>query len=133
VAIGVAPTASFTRARRLLTAADFQAVFSGTEKRISRRYYLILFRHNQGVGPRLGMVVARKNIRLATRRNRVKRVARETFRQHLHLLGAVDILFLPRRGIDELAPARQTRLLSEAWRELAAALKGDAPPCPPMS
>ncbi len=133
MAIGVAPTASFTRARRLLTAADFQAVFSGTEKRISRRYYLILFRHNQGVGPRLGMVVARKNIRLATRRNRVKRVARETFRQHLHLLGAVDILFLPRRGIDELAPARQTRLLSEAWRELAAALKGDAPPCPPMS
>jgi ribonuclease P protein component len=132
VAIGVAPTASFTRARRLLTAADFQAVFSGTEKRISRRYYLILFRHNQGVGPRLGMVVARKNIRLATRRNRVKRVARETFRQHLHLLGAVDILFLPRRGIDELAPARQTRLLSEAWRELAAALNGDVPPCPPV-
>lgn len=133
MAIGVAPTASFTRARRLLTAADFQAVFSGTEKRISRRYYLILFRHNQGVGPRLGMVVARKNIRLATRRNRVKRVARETFRQHLHLLGAVDILFLPRRGIDELAPARQTRLLCEAWRELAAALKGDVPPCPPVS
>jgi len=133
VAIGVAPTASFTRARRLLTAADFQAVFSGTEKRISRRYYLILFRRNQGVGSRLGMVVARKNIRLATRRNRVKRVVRETFRQHLHLLGDVDILFLPRRGIDELVPARQTRLLCEAWRELAAALKGDVPPCPPVS
>ncbi|MBK8133312.1 MAG: ribonuclease P protein component [Porticoccaceae bacterium] len=129
--IGVAPSASFTRARRLLTAADFQAVFSGTEKRISRRYYLVLFRHNQGVGPRLGMVVARKNIRLATRRNRIKRVARETFRQHQHLLGAVDILFLPRRGIDDLAPSRQTRLLCEAWRDLAAALKGEAPPCPP--
>ncbi|MBK9426120.1 MAG: ribonuclease P protein component [Gammaproteobacteria bacterium] len=129
--IGVAPSASFTRARRLLTAADFQAVFSGTEKRISRRYYLVLFRHNQGVGPRLGMVVARKNIRLATRRNRIKRVARETFRQHQHLLGAVDILFLPRRGIDDLAPGRQTRLLCEAWRDLAAALKGEAPPCPP--
>ena len=131
--VGIAPTASFTRARRLLTAADFEAVFSGTEKRISRRYYLVLFRRNQGLGPRLGMVVARKNIRLATRRNRVKRVVRETFRQHLHLLGAVDILFLPRRGIDELAPGRQTRLLCEAWRELAAALKGDVPPCPPVS
>lgn len=128
---GVAPAASFARARRLLKAADFQAVFSGTEKRISRRYYLVLFRRNQGVGPRLGMVVARKNIRLATRRNRIKRVARETFRQHQHLLGAIDILFLPRRGIDELAPDRQTRLLCEAWRELAAALKGEAPPCLP--
>lgn len=133
MAIGVAPTASFPRARRLLTAADFQAVFSGTEKRISRRYYLILVRRNQDAGPRLGMVVARKNIRLASRRNRVKRVVRETFRQHLHVLGAVDILFLPRRGIDELAPGRQTRLLCEAWRELAAELKGGILLCAPVS
>ncbi|MGE3295780.1 MAG: ribonuclease P protein component [Porticoccaceae bacterium] len=133
MAIGVAPTASFPRARRLLTAADFQTVFSGTEKRISRRYYLILVRRNQDAGPRLGMVVARKNIRLASRRNRVKRVVRETFRQHLHVLGAVDILFLPRRGIDELAPGRQTRLLCEAWRELAAELKGGILLCAPVS
>lgn len=133
MAIRVAVGASFTRARRLLTAADFQAVFSGTEKRISRRYYLVLFRRNDCGGPRLGMVVARKNIRLATRRNRIKRVARETFRQHFGLLGAVDVLFLPRRGIDELAPDRQTRLLCDAWRELAALLKGDPSPCPPKS
>ncbi|MBK6962207.1 MAG: ribonuclease P protein component [Gammaproteobacteria bacterium] len=106
-------------------------LFSPVPRSASPAVITVLFRHNQGVGPRLGMVVARKNIRLATRRNRIKRVARETFRQHQHLLGAVDILFLPRRGIDDLAPGRQTRLLCEAWRDLAAALKGEAPPCPP--
>jgi ribonuclease P protein component len=79
------------------------------------------------------LVVTRKNIRLATRRNRIKRVARETFRQHVPLLGAVDILFLPRRGMDELSPDRQTRLLREAWQKLAAAQRGGAPPCPPAS
>ena len=133
MAIAVAATASFTRARRLLRTADFQAVFSGAEQRISHRYYLVLSRRNHGAGPRLGLVVTRRNIRLATRRNRIKRVARETFRQHLPLLGAVDIVFLPRRGMDELSPDRQTRLLREAWQKLAAVLTGDAPPCPPAS
>lgn len=133
MAIGGAAEASFTRARRLLTSTEFQAVFSGAEQRLSHRYYLVLSRPNQGVGPRLGMVVARKNVRLATRRNRIKRVARETFRQYLHQLGAVDVLFLPRRGMDELAPDRQTRLLREAWRDLAVALEGDTSPCRPAS
>ncbi len=133
MASGGSDTASFTRAQRLLTSADFQAVFSAAEHRLSHRYYLVLSRSNQGVGPRLGMVVTRKNIRLATRRNRIKRVTRETFRQNLHVLGAVDVLFLPRRGMDELQPDRQTRLLREAWRDLAAVLQRETSPCRPAS
>lgn len=126
-------TLSFTRARRLLTSADFQAVFSAAEHRLSHRYYLVLSRSNQGAGPRLGMVVTRKNIRLATRRNRIKRVTRETFRHNLHVLGAVDVLFLPRRGMDELRPDRQTRLLHDAWRDLAALLQRENAACRPAS
>ncbi|MAS41062.1 MAG: ribonuclease P protein component [Porticoccaceae bacterium] len=121
----------FPRSRRLLKSSEFQAVFAAAEQRVSHRYYLLLARTTMGPGPRLGLVVARKNIRLATRRNRIKRVARETFRQQAPGLGSVDVLFLPRRGMDVLPPDRQTRLLREAWRTLAKALEGDPRPCSP--
>lgn len=129
------PTAgdSFPRSSRLLTTAEFQAVFAAPDRRISRRYYLLLVKTNRELGPRLGLVVARKTIRLATRRNRIKRVARETFRLHARQLDSVDVLFLPRSGMDELPPGRQTRLLQEAWGHLNKALIGDSEPCSPAS
>ena len=120
---------TFSARRRLLTSAEFRAVFAAVERRVSHRNYLLLVRPNEGQGPRLGLVVARKNIRLATRRNRIKRVARETFRQQADNLMSIDVLFLPRRGLDELSPERQTRLLRQAWRELAEAFEGACPAC----
>ncbi len=121
----------FPRGRRLLKSAEFRAVFAAVEQRVSHRYYLLLARTNAGQGARLGLVVARKNIRLATRRNRIKRVARETFRRQADTLKSVDVLFLPRKGMDGLPPDRQTRLLCEAWHALAKALDGDSRSCSP--
>lgn len=123
----------FPRSRRLLNSAEYQAIFAAAQWRLSRRYYLLLAKPNTGQGPRLGLVVARKNIRLATRRNRIKRVVRETFRCRAGLLGSIDVLFLPRRGMDELPPARQTRLLREAWCELDKICTGDPRPWSPAS
>ncbi|MFZ5653848.1 MAG: ribonuclease P protein component [Pseudomonadota bacterium] len=120
---------TFPASRRLLTSAEFQAVFAAVERRVSHRYYLLLAKANDGRGARLGLVVARKNIRLATRRNRIKRVARETFRLQADRLMSVDVLLLPRRGMDELSPERQTRLLQQAWQELAEVCKGVSPSC----
>lgn len=118
----------FPRSRRLLNGNEYQAVFAAARWRLSHRYYLLLAKPNAGPRARLGLVVARKNIRLATRRNRIKRVARETFRCHTGPLGSIDVLLLPRRGMDELPPARQTRLLREAWCEFEKICTGDPQP-----
>jgi len=66
--------------------------------------------------PRLGLVVARKNVRLAVRRNRIKRVVRETFRQEQPRLGGIDIVFLARKEIDTLSDEALYLLLREKWR-----------------
>ncbi len=42
--------------------------------------------------PRLGLIVGKKAARSAVRRNYMKRVLRELFRQHRHTLGGVDLL-----------------------------------------
>lgn len=41
---------------------------------------------------RLGIVVAKKNVRLAVARNRLKRIVRETFRQQQECLQGLDIV-----------------------------------------
>ena len=113
---------SFSREKRLLNSREFQAVFDNNTARVANPNLLLLAKPNHLDHPRLGMVVAKKNIRRAVARNRVKRVVRETFRQCQSKLvsepGSVDVIFLARKGLDELPAAEQTRLLEKSWRKL---------------
>lgn len=113
-------SAVFDKSKRLLTSKDFTAVFEGARFRVSHRHFLLLARPTDAGHPRLGLVVGKKNARLATRRNRIKRVVRETFRHRIGCLDSLDIVFLVRKGFDNLPPAEQTRLLEQSWRKLAA-------------
>lgn len=110
--------ASFGKARRLLDAKDYSRVFDGAEARASHRYFLLLARTNNGPGHRLGLVVAKKNVRFAVQRNRVKRVAREVFRQLPESPPALDVIFLARRGLDQLDNAELSTILQQQWLRL---------------
>lgn len=69
--------------------------------------------------PRLGLVVSRKCSPLAVRRNRIKRVARDTFRHLQGQLGGNDYIVLGRRGIADLDNARLRAVLTERLVKLA--------------
>ena len=58
---------------RLLGSSDFSPVFNQPDFRVSNRFLLVLAKTSIYPGARLGIVVARKNIRLAVQRNRIKR------------------------------------------------------------
>jgi len=49
--------------------------------------------NDPATGPRLGMVIAKRMAPLAVSRNTIKRVIRETFRQHRHELPPRDLVF----------------------------------------
>ncbi|MBP3195301.1 MAG: ribonuclease P protein component [Cardiobacteriaceae bacterium] len=74
---------SFPKTSRLLKPVEFQAVFNNPEKRSSDRYFTVLALVYLSESPklRLGLAIAKKRIRLAVDRNRIKRISRETFRQ----------------------------------------------------
>lgn len=118
----------FSRDRRLLASAQFKAVFDHTPYRISSKYLLLLARPNDVGHARLGLVVSKKNIRRAVARNRVKRLARETFRTRLPSLDALDVLFLARSGLDVLPPAEQTTQINHSWQRLAQRVGRGLPP-----
>jgi ribonuclease P protein component len=113
------PGQHFGKACRLLTAGDFSRVFDDTEARASHPQVLLLARRNDQPGHRLGLVVAKKNVRLAVQRNRFKRLVRESFRQQTALPPFLDVVVLARRGVDQLDNAQVSSILRGQWRKLA--------------
>lgn len=57
---------------------------------------MLHYRANGGENPRLGLGVSRRVASLASRRNTIKRVIRETFRAHLAVLPSVDLVVIAR-------------------------------------
>jgi len=113
------PDMGFGRSKRLLTKAAYKAVFDDSPYRVSHRNLLMLARPNGLNEARLGLIVAKKNVRLAVKRNRIKRVVRDSFRLNQQTLETLDVIFLARRGLDKLEPAVQHKLLLESWRKLS--------------
>ena len=109
----------FAPEHRLLTPAQFKNVFDGATCKASGPNVLLLSRHNDLTHARLGLVIAKKNIRRAVDRNRVKRIARESFRHHRAELDHLDIVVLARRGLGELDNAALHALFQDMWRRLS--------------
>jgi ribonuclease P protein component len=119
------PEVTFGRDKRLLTARAYQAVFGGTCYKVAHPNLLLLARTNQFSHARLGLVVAKKHIRHAVNRNRIKRVVRDTFRHAQGELNALDVVFLVRKGMDTLSSSEQTALLEQSWQRLLRKLQTD--------
>lgn len=111
-------TERFGRELRLLTASDYKNVFDQAQFKVSRPQILLLAIDNNRPEPRLGLVIAKKNVRLAVQRNRAKRLVRESFRHHQQLLDGLDIVILARRDLDKLDNSALTSCLESLWQDL---------------
>lgn len=121
----------FSKALRLLTPADFKQVFDDADLRVSSKELLILARATPLERPRLGLVIAKKHIRLATQRNRIKRVVRESFRLQQAAMGgarSVDTVVLARSGLDRLDNRALHATLGQLWQQLQRKAQRRLPP-----
>ncbi len=109
---------SFSKSSKLLTASDYSRVFSNTQAKAACPELLIIASANDRKQPRLGLVIAKKHVKLATQRNRLKRLIRENFRLRQHTLPALDIVVLARKGIVDLDNPAVSRVLEKQWRRL---------------
>ena len=78
--------------------------------------FAVFMRGNDGGIPRLGLSIAARVVGNAVRRNRIKRVIRESFRLHQHELPAVDIVVNARSGARDADNAALVRSLEKHWR-----------------
>jgi ribonuclease P protein component len=118
VPAGDAATASqsfnYSRLSRLTTPAQYQRVFSGAQ-RSGDRYFTVLYRSNDGDTARLGFAVAKKRIRKAVGRNRIRRLARESFRHECRTLGGIDIIIMARAAAEAASNADLYASLEQHW------------------
>jgi len=113
------PDTRFSRASRLTSAAQYRWVFD-KNKRSADRYWTLLFRDsNAGDAARLGMAVSKKTARRAVDRNRLKRLARESFRQHKQSLAGFDIVLLARHASVSASNDELHRSLGKHWSRIA--------------
>ena len=96
------PPYSFQRELRLLSARDYSRVFEKAFK-VHNKAFTLLARENDLNRPRLGLVIAKKNLKFAHQRNRVKRLLRESFRLQRSYLANYDLVILTRRDIAVLS------------------------------
>ena len=108
--------AGFPRTARLRSGEDFRSSLRA-RRRGSGRWFTVSAVANHSAHARLGMVIGRRVLAQATRRNRIKRVTREHFRRLATGLGTVDVVvrLRTRLAAEDMAEAEAEveRLLRE--------------------
>ncbi len=99
----------------MLTPAHFTYVFQQPQ-RAGTPQLTILSRFNSLGHPRIGLTVAKKNIKRAHERNRLKRLARESFRLRQHELPAMDFVVVAKKGVADLNNQALCEILEKLWR-----------------
>ena len=107
----------FNKSQRLLNSADFKAV-RGTRLTVSSPQFLLLAKPNQLSHPRLGLAIAKKQVKLAVGRNQIKRVVREVFRHESNETPNIDIVVMVRRGVNGLDAKELHQCLELLWQQL---------------
>lgn len=92
-------------------------MFTGS-KRAGDEYFVVLGQNNQLALARVGLAIARKHIKTAVGRNRIKRLVRESFRQHQHALSGLDLVVMLRRDATGLTNQEIFRRLEKHWQHI---------------
>jgi len=107
----------FRRCLRILEQDDFKRVFACPIKSIDGNF-TVLATDNSLTHPRLGLAIAKKQVKTSVARNRIKRVVRDSFRLYQNNLPALDIVVLVRQGIAEKDKTALHCSMQRHWRRI---------------
>lgn len=108
----------FPKSVRLLTSKDYSQVFDNVDIRVSSKHFLILARKSHSKNSRLGIIVAKKHVKLAVQRNRLKRLLRESFRQNKTAIAGIDFVVLAKKNAALLNNQSCTEEYQYLWNKL---------------
>jgi ribonuclease P protein component len=112
------PPSRFGANLRLRSKLQFDAVYAGG-RRIDDRFFALRIKANGLSHARVGLAVAVKTAGNAVKRNRIRRLIRESFRLAQHELPSVDIVVAAKFPASA-APATSLRAsLATLWKRVA--------------
>ena len=101
-------SSKFTVAHRLLRKNGFDHVMHA--ETILDKYFKVFFVRNEENNARLGIIASKKTLPSATDRNSIKRIIRETFRQHNIKARKVDLVVMVRAAYPQEINAKAKSL-----------------------
>lgn len=109
---------SKTKYGKLVSATDYRLVFKSSCCRSSDEIFLVIARKNDFDQARLGLAIAKKKIRFAVSRNRVKRLIRESFRHHFDILKGIDVVVMVQKKIILISNKKITQSINMHWNNI---------------
>ncbi len=103
------------------TSSDSPAIHSSLRlptSKVPGKHILLLARENGLDHPRLGLVIGKKNVKLAVERNRLKRLLRDSFRLNQQKLAGLDIVVIARKGLGDLENPELHQQFGKLWKRL---------------
>ena len=110
--------ATFSRAMRMNKPSDYTRVFRQA-KRAAGGGLTVLTVENTVGQPRLGLAIAKKHLKFAYQRNRLKRIIRASFRDNQTVFANIDIVVLSRPDVLKKNSAQIWAALEEHWLTVA--------------
>ena len=103
---------------RLRSKLQFDAVYAGG-RRIDDRYFALRVKANGLAHPRVGLAVAVKTAGNGVKRNRLRRLVRESFRLAQFQLPGVDVVVAAKYPAAEAPAASLRDSLATLWKRVA--------------
>ena len=108
---------NFPQSARLSRPDDYRRVFDSPAFKVSSAAFLLLAQRTETGGSRVGVIVAKKHVKNAIRRNRLKRLVREHFRLN-RLSPNLDLVVLARSAANDMDNAQVINDLAQLWANL---------------
>jgi ribonuclease P protein component len=108
---------AYSKADRLNKAPEYARVFSGA-KRSTDRLFTVLAKKSTNPAGRLGLAIAKKSVKKAVNRNRIKRIVRESFRKEKDSLGYYDFVVLCRNKAGMVSKKELNLSIRSHWKKL---------------
>jgi ribonuclease P protein component len=108
---------TFPAQKRLRRKSEFDAAYA-RGRRFGNGFFAVTASSNDKHGARLGMAVAVRTAGNAVERNRIRRIVRESFRLHQHVLPAVDIVVSARPQARGAPGAQLHASLAAMWQTI---------------
>ncbi|MDD3575514.1 MAG: ribonuclease P protein component [Halothiobacillus sp.] len=93
-------------------------------KRVHCELLMAVVTPNPTNSPRLGLAIAKRQVRLAHERNRVKRIARDYFRRHLAEWPSFDCVVMAKAGIENVSNPELQIMMKQLFDKVAARCVG---------
>ena len=86
--------------------------------------FTVLYKNNDGQEARLGLAISKKHCKLSVGRNRLKRMVRESFRNHRATLQGLDVVVLNQPAAMRAGNKALTDSLQRHWQKCRSTQSG---------